>query len=414
MDNVTDIIQEIWNELVVASAVESPLNIKPYYNEMVKVEDPTNAKVMVDFKLPSEMTLVEYKSLPAKNNWQSNIKYSLYSINRDDGDAPIRLCHLIMVTAYKLKVFGDDAFGKVSSRCKVGATVINRILEDNLIFFPAGAARSRLSVRARALNEETFKSCVVDILKVSSDTNLQRTYVGDGEGNMEIAGLGIPPIALTDGTVPGSEILFKRCLHEVKGLFESQQYLKNPLAPETVAARQQSAILESINRVVNGQPTTRQSNSTNASSISLDSIGTSSTTDNDNNTPSPSASNPAGGESSSDKKKRTSPAVAMAEASLLSQQAALKEASNFEALIAFQHEELSLRKDERNLGFEERKTQTLLMQKMVDRMCPELDPTEKFASRKRKLDELRDVLGEELYQAKVTQLREEYMKASAF
>ena len=165
---------------------------------------------------------------------------------------------------------------------------------------------------------------------------------------------------------------------------------------------------------MNGQPTTRQSNSTNASSISLDSIGTSSTTDNDNNMPSPSAPNPAVGESSSNKKKRTSAAVEMAEASLLSQQAALKEASNFEALIAFQHEELSLRKDERNLGFEERKTQTLLMQKMVDRLCPELDPTEKFASRKRKLDELRDVLGEELYQAKVTQLREEYMKASAF
>jgi hypothetical protein len=59
MDNVTDIIQEIWNELVVASAVEAPLNIKPYYNEMVKVEDPTNAKVMVDFKVPLEMTLVE-------------------------------------------------------------------------------------------------------------------------------------------------------------------------------------------------------------------------------------------------------------------------------------------------------------------------------------------------------------------
>jgi hypothetical protein len=156
---------------------------------MVKVEDPTNAKVMVDFKVPSEMTLVEYKSLPAKNNWQSNIKYSLYGINRDDADAPICLCHLIMVMAYKLKVFGDDAFGKVSSHCKVGATVINRILEDNLIFFPAGAARSRLSVRARALNEETFKSCVVDVLKVSSDTNLQRTYVGDGEGNLELAGL---------------------------------------------------------------------------------------------------------------------------------------------------------------------------------------------------------------------------------
>jgi hypothetical protein len=84
--------------------------------------------------------------------------------------------------------------------------------------------------------------------------------------------------------------------------------------------------------------------------------------------------------------------VAMVEASLLSQQAALKEASNFEALITFQHEELSLHKDERNLGFQERKTHILMMQKMVERMCPELDSTEKFAGRKRKLDELRNVL----------------------
>jgi hypothetical protein len=165
---------------------------------------------------------------------------------------------------------------------------------------------------------------------------------------------------------------------------------------------------------VNGQPSTRQSNSTNASSISLESIGSSSTTDNTNNTPISVAPSSAAAESSSEKKKKTYPAVAMAEASLLSQQAALKEACNFEALIAFQHEELSLRKDERNLGFEERKMHTLMMQKMVERMCPELDPTEKFAGGKRKLDELRNVFGEELYQVKLTQLREEYMKASAF
>jgi hypothetical protein len=158
---------------------------------------------------------------------------------------------------------------------------------------------------------------------------------------------------------------------------------------------------------VNGQHRTRQSSSTNASSISLDSIGTSSTT-------SPAAPSHAVAESSSDKKKKTYPAVAMAEASLLSQQATLKEASNFEAIIAFQHEELSLHKDERSLGFEERKTHMLMMKKMVERMCPELDPTEKFAGRKHKLDELRDVLGEELYQVKLAQLREEYMKASAF
>jgi hypothetical protein len=47
--------------------------------------------------------------------------------------------------------------------------------------------------------------------------------------------------------------------------------------------------------------------------------------------------------SSYDKReKKTSPAMAMAEASLLSQQAPMKEASNFEALIAFQNKDLFL------------------------------------------------------------------------
>jgi hypothetical protein len=59
------------------------------------------------------------------------------------------------------------------------------------------------------LNEETLKAAVADILKCTNDINLQWTYVGDGEGGIELAGLGIPPIALTHGTSPGSEILLK-------------------------------------------------------------------------------------------------------------------------------------------------------------------------------------------------------------
>jgi hypothetical protein len=55
-----------------------------------------------------------------------------------------------------------------------------------------------------------------------------------------------------------------------------------------------------------------------------------------------------------------------------------------------------------------------MMQKMVERMCPKLDPTEKFASRKEKLDELHEVLGEEFYQAKLIQRKDEYMRVSAF
>ncbi len=102
----------------------------------------------------------------------------------------------------------------------------------------------------------------------------------------------------------------------------------------------------------------------------------------------------------------------MAEASLLFQQAALKVAINFETFIAFQHEELSLRKVRKKLGHKEQKSHMLVMQKVVERVCSELDPIEKFASRKWKLDELCDMLGGELYRAKLVQLEEEYTRAS--
>ena len=141
MDNITQIASDLWNELVAAALVEPPLNVKAFYDDIVKLEDPANSKVLVDFKQPSEMSQEEYQSLPAKCNWNGNVKYSLISINNDP-NIPIRLCHLIMLAAFKLKIFGDDAFGKVSSRCKVGAALVNHILKKNFIFFPAGAVRS--------------------------------------------------------------------------------------------------------------------------------------------------------------------------------------------------------------------------------------------------------------------------------
>ena len=115
MDNIDVVVDEVWNELVEASRVEPPLNAKPYYNEVVKKEEPLGSKQFVDFKTPSEMSVEEYQSLPAKNNWNSNIKFSLFSVNKVDMEAPVHLCHLPLHLAYKLKIFGDDAYGKVSA-----------------------------------------------------------------------------------------------------------------------------------------------------------------------------------------------------------------------------------------------------------------------------------------------------------
>jgi hypothetical protein len=123
-------------------------------------------------------------------------------------------------------------------------------------------------------------------------------------------------------------------------------------------------------------------------------------------------------------RKKISPTVAMAEASLISQQIAFKEATNFEAMILLQKEEFIHRKENENetrqarleeqkLDFEERKNTGTLLQKIIEKLCPEEDPAERFANRKRKLDELRAVLGEEIYAARLQQLWEELLKSAA-
>ncbi len=81
--------------------------MKPFYNKIVK-------KDKVKFKTPSSTSDEEYNSFLGKSNWNGAVKYSLYSINLHCPDKPIRLCHLLMHIASKLKIFGYDAFGKVT------------------------------------------------------------------------------------------------------------------------------------------------------------------------------------------------------------------------------------------------------------------------------------------------------------
>lgn len=67
--------------------------------------------------------------LPEKYRWNSNTKYWLNPINWKSVNAPDWLCHLLMLPAFRLKIFGDDAIGKVSACCKVGAAIVNLMLE---------------------------------------------------------------------------------------------------------------------------------------------------------------------------------------------------------------------------------------------------------------------------------------------
>ena len=75
-----------------------------------------------------------------------NVKFCVHSMNKFSADHPLRLCHLLIVTACRLMIFGDDAFGKVASRCKVGASIVNFLTERNTVFFPSGNVRNRLPI----------------------------------------------------------------------------------------------------------------------------------------------------------------------------------------------------------------------------------------------------------------------------
>ena len=56
------------------------------------------------------------------------------------------------------------------------------------------------------MTKEIFKMTILDFFKCCVDTNLQQYYVGDSVGVAATAGLGLPPMALTDGAVTGVEI----------------------------------------------------------------------------------------------------------------------------------------------------------------------------------------------------------------
>ncbi len=69
MEHIVNLAEEIWNELVEASHIKQPMQAEPFYNDVVKKEDPNNSKVFLDFKKRSEMTTDDDNSATAKSSW---------------------------------------------------------------------------------------------------------------------------------------------------------------------------------------------------------------------------------------------------------------------------------------------------------------------------------------------------------
>jgi hypothetical protein len=85
----------------------------------------------------------------------------------------------------------------------------------------------------------------------------------------------------------------------------------------------------------------------------------------------------------------------MVDAAVMSQEASLLEAKNIQEIVDLQreevklretrqHDELEIQKADAALQYGEQKQTIVDLQKIIDKLCPELDPMDHYVERKRK------------------------------
>jgi hypothetical protein len=239
----------------------------------------------------------------------------------------------------------------------------------NRIFFPVTAGHQHIPARVRLINEEIFKAAIVDIVKCTAEANLQHHYVGNGAGDVTLAGLGLSPIALMDGIVPSAEILLKCSLHEVKGFLDSKFYQKNPDSAAAAAAGYEAIVLDRINTILAGgqiaaarvvQENQNAGNTTN-NTTGNENNPTNAGRNNNNNIRGSRTISLLTAKDNITGKYKKSPATTMAEANLLSQETALKEADDLKQMIEVQKEEMQLQKQDAELHHKECKNEVNLL-----------------------------------------------------
>ena len=106
------------------------------------------------------------------------------------------------------------------------AAAVNNILTSQHYMQPA--ATGLKPARCIALQHGNLKSFVEDIMMSSDDMDFSHSFQGDGEGPANLAGPGVPAATLTDGLSPSADQLFKKNIHELKGLITCGAYKTNP------------------------------------------------------------------------------------------------------------------------------------------------------------------------------------------
>jgi hypothetical protein len=167
----------------------------------------------------------------------------------------------------------------------------------------------------------------------------------------------------------------------VKEVLESKSYLNNPNSAAATAACAQAVILDGINDISSGGLSTIATNAASTAEIFLE----------PNNTNQMSQLSAPNHSSTREESKCKSPATLMTEASLPSQEAVVKDVDNLSRMIKLQEAELKLRKDDAEANREEHKEElrlqalertrsTEVLQKIIDKSCPNADQTKKFTA----------------------------------
>eukprot|EP00590_Aulacoseira_subarctica_P004524 CAMPEP_0172416786 /NCGR_PEP_ID=MMETSP1064-20121228/3280_1 /TAXON_ID=202472 /ORGANISM="Aulacoseira subarctica , Strain CCAP 1002/5" /LENGTH=432 /DNA_ID=CAMNT_0013154681 /DNA_START=47 /DNA_END=1342 /DNA_ORIENTATION=+ len=252
--------RRILRELEEASFIGAPSKVNPQFNEFIWVRNQiaiaNNKPVYGAWDMigrPSTMSTESYLSIPQTSIFQDKIKNSDSAFNLNL-NAPVRLDHLVAHIVASIKVYGEGD-GSFTKRYETAAEIFNELLISQHFMVGIKSASFVLTkpgVRVKPIAMKGLKDWVEKLLSDnnSEDCFVDRAYQGDGEGDSDAAGIGVSTHTLSDGSQATADALFKKNLHEIKGLRDQGTYLKASNSEGAVEARQRTMHLDNINAAV--------------------------------------------------------------------------------------------------------------------------------------------------------------------
>jgi hypothetical protein len=225
-----------------------------YFNPMVmsEVSDgyTMNNKAKYKYvasKTPRDMTNEEYLLLPGKGNLTQEVKSSPRSFIMDDNMPPVLLGHVVVCTAYALKVF--STYGMMANFFSMATKATNYAWVTKHVVVPHSKC---IGQRLRNLQDQSVRQWVEELCNAFSGDDSKQTFQGDSQLDAEsAASIGINSRGFKAGEEKSAEEYYHHMLAELKAHKDAETWLLIVSAQEQ--QRTNIILLTNINSVVSGK-----------------------------------------------------------------------------------------------------------------------------------------------------------------